>query len=832
MPVGDNGQYIAPTFVNNNAPALDADEMNGMAGAAAGAVEYDREQFLSATQKTRGRLNISAAAQADVTALQQTVQQLGSQFTFKGATTSALLPQVGNVVNDTYFVTDLGYNETWNGTEWKQSGSPITVDSNLETAGYAADAQKTGNAIADQYSASSSYDIGDIVLYQGDLYKCITAIPVAEAWNDAHWSATTTSSEIERVAAIEPRVDNLEDAVYTGEIIDWNQIIENGNFVSTDGWKKAYNQQTLEADSNEITLTVTSASYRSRFYRDDLEIVGGHKYYVHGEIKASDNTYKLHIELGGADIEQAASAANTWTVLEGVVTPAADGTTIYIAYGNSAISRLPSGGTLTARNVWATDLTYLYGEGNEPSAVKFREQYPDDYYKYTPVGEGVKETWIDVNKASIAELRDKIDELSGIAGNEVDSDVQYIRTKIPSYWNYLNTTDPASYDDGLYLENKISHIPEKGKSFIFITDTHYNGNEKHSIDLMTYVRKRTGIKKVLFGGDALGYEDDKYKAKFKFGEFLYGARWAFGSDFIPAVGDHDWNGSTTVPGTALFPLDVMRELFVADLARTSGYHTSAVFYKDKLDSMLEVHGTDIPAITQEQRDALNDFFDTIYYVDDNADRIRYIVINCGCSQNDPVIEAVFGSNNMSQCFKLAADFVADALMTTPAGWDIVNCNHKSGQNPTGDATMIHKVVSGYARKDSACKPYPGSSDNANMEWWYPHTKTYNLSDHEDYNKIIVMNGHQHVDEIHYFGMLDDAYVTKEEYEDQILDQKALGQVPCITTKTDAAANTVVAHPMTPGTVTEQAFDVVTLVDDGVVITRFGEGSDRRVYIQG
>ena len=34
MPVGDNGQYIAPTFVNNNAPALDADEMNGMAGAA------------------------------------------------------------------------------------------------------------------------------------------------------------------------------------------------------------------------------------------------------------------------------------------------------------------------------------------------------------------------------------------------------------------------------------------------------------------------------------------------------------------------------------------------------------------------------------------------------------------------------------------------------------------------------------------------------------------------------------------------------------------------------------------------------------------------------
>ena len=39
MPL-ENGQYVAPTFVNGSAPALNASEMNALAGAAAGAVEY------------------------------------------------------------------------------------------------------------------------------------------------------------------------------------------------------------------------------------------------------------------------------------------------------------------------------------------------------------------------------------------------------------------------------------------------------------------------------------------------------------------------------------------------------------------------------------------------------------------------------------------------------------------------------------------------------------------------------------------------------------------------------------------------------------------------
>ena len=47
------------------------------------------------------------------------------------------------------------------------------------------------------YSASSTYDVGDYVIYQNQLYRCTTAITVAEAWTPAHWTLTNLNSEIE-----------------------------------------------------------------------------------------------------------------------------------------------------------------------------------------------------------------------------------------------------------------------------------------------------------------------------------------------------------------------------------------------------------------------------------------------------------------------------------------------------------------------------------------------------------------------------------------------------------------------------------------------------------
>ena len=66
MPL-ENGKYVAPEFVNDTAPALSADEMNAMAGAVAGAVEFDRALELSNEQKTQAVNNIGALSKQSQT---------------------------------------------------------------------------------------------------------------------------------------------------------------------------------------------------------------------------------------------------------------------------------------------------------------------------------------------------------------------------------------------------------------------------------------------------------------------------------------------------------------------------------------------------------------------------------------------------------------------------------------------------------------------------------------------------------------------------------------------------------------------------------------------
>ena len=45
--------------------------------------------------------------------------------------------------------------------------------------------------IAPDYSTSAAYEVGEIVLYDGVAYKCVTAITASEEWTAAHWTAAT-----------------------------------------------------------------------------------------------------------------------------------------------------------------------------------------------------------------------------------------------------------------------------------------------------------------------------------------------------------------------------------------------------------------------------------------------------------------------------------------------------------------------------------------------------------------------------------------------------------------------------------------------------------------
>lgn len=56
--------------------------------------------------------------------------------------------------------------------------------------------QNADNIGGEDYDATSTYDVGDIVKYQGQLYKCITAIAIAEDFDSTKWIQTSITEEI------------------------------------------------------------------------------------------------------------------------------------------------------------------------------------------------------------------------------------------------------------------------------------------------------------------------------------------------------------------------------------------------------------------------------------------------------------------------------------------------------------------------------------------------------------------------------------------------------------------------------------------------------------
>lgn len=53
--------------------------------------------------------------------------------------------------------------------------------------------------LADEYSNASTYVVGEYCRYDGQLYRCTTAITTAESWTPAHWTETNIGNELESI---------------------------------------------------------------------------------------------------------------------------------------------------------------------------------------------------------------------------------------------------------------------------------------------------------------------------------------------------------------------------------------------------------------------------------------------------------------------------------------------------------------------------------------------------------------------------------------------------------------------------------------------------------
>lgn len=105
-------------------------------------------------------------------------------------------------------------------------------------------------SVAAEYSSSSTYAVGDIVLKDGALYKCSTAISTAEAWNSAHWTADTVGSELSQLKEdLNNSKTELKNDIY-GLAYQGNLIVNE----YLQGDRSTTNPYVADGTANRITL--------------------------------------------------------------------------------------------------------------------------------------------------------------------------------------------------------------------------------------------------------------------------------------------------------------------------------------------------------------------------------------------------------------------------------------------------------------------------------------------------------------------------------------------------------------------------------------------------
>ena len=114
---------------------------------------------------------------------------------------------------------------TYNGTYWVMHRSALATTTYYGISKLSASLVSTSSALAltpsaintaminiisgtPIYSTSSTYEIGDMVRYSNNVWKCTTAITTAEAWNAEHW--TTVATLQEQIDGINSTIGDIE----------------------------------------------------------------------------------------------------------------------------------------------------------------------------------------------------------------------------------------------------------------------------------------------------------------------------------------------------------------------------------------------------------------------------------------------------------------------------------------------------------------------------------------------------------------------------------------------------------------------------------------------
>ena len=425
---------------------------------------------------------------------------------------------------------------------------------------------------------------------------------------------------------------------------------------------------------------------------------------------------------------------------------------------------------------------------------------------------------------------------------DAEKELFLIRKQIPSY--FLALPDVIdSYQDTEYINQKINSIPD-GKHFIFITDPHWkNNNTKNSTVLMEYVKRKMNIENVFQGGDILNQETSRFAAKAQMSLYMNEMKDAFGDEFICVQGNHDKNVANLAQvlednpglteGDVALPYD---EIYESEMA----HFAHRVHFDDWTTWLTQTGAT---GANLQQLDAYRKMH---YYMDDDVQKIRYIVVCATNTNNNGVVKTYFGAASLNEAC-LQYEWFRDTMKSTPDGYDIVVLSHVIvNDKKDGTGTWLpYDQIGYYLRMMGGMATHTNvtirnlvstsSPEGALLDTFFAsgnHTMIFNdVTTNHDI--MFMLGGDDHCDVLcqHDKTTNNSSFISNG---DSV--SLSTGFVPAITTLCDARAvpsvnKDGIKETMTAGTITEQCFEVVTLTPDKqIVFTRFGAGADRTIQI--
>lgn len=174
--------------------------------------------------------------------------------------------------------------KTSSGTVAPPAGSDVVTLVNQINTAIAAIPANYNACFAPAYSTSGLYSVGQYVTYNGNLYRCNTAITTAETWTAAHWTQTNLGAD---VYDLKSAIDDGKTSLYVcnEKVIGGTPLIfESGAYRFTDSYTKV-DVNTIEANSDMMCSKIKCSEGKK--FR--VHLTGANAYRAYGFIDSSGN---------------------------------------------------------------------------------------------------------------------------------------------------------------------------------------------------------------------------------------------------------------------------------------------------------------------------------------------------------------------------------------------------------------------------------------------------------------------------------------------------------------------------------------------------------------